>query len=137
MLHLAQIQKNANSGERELVLLAHQNVNKSWDVDEPSIVPLTKECSLSDGVLVLVEVGEDQNINTIQDAKNWVIGLVQNYLFHSDFAAFIEEEKAKVEQWRQDLTLQSQDLTRRSLELETRREEIQELEKTLKREQED
>ena len=46
------------------------------------------------------------------------------------------EEEARLEKWRQELTVQSQDLARIRLEVETRREELQQLEENLSLERE-
>jgi hypothetical protein len=81
-----------------------------------------------------VDLSENYEILSIQQAKDWVLDLVQKYLTIEVNPTFLQEEAERVEQWRQDLTLQSQDLTRRNLELEARREQLQTLEEELKQE---
>jgi hypothetical protein len=134
MLHLAQVQNNESVGQVELRLLARQQSENSWAVISPEDIPLTDTNSLSEGLLVLVELSENQEIQSVQPAKDWVLDLVQKYLSIGITPAFLQEEAERTEQWRQDLTLQSQDLTRRHLEMEARREQIQTLEEDLKRE---
>jgi chromosome segregation ATPase len=99
---------------------------------------LTKESSLCGGVLVLVEIGQEQQIISIQDAKEWILSILQQYLTKNAInPQFIEVEQSKVEKWRQEITAQNLELNRRALEIETRREQLQELEQELKRDREE
>ena len=134
MLHLAQVQNNESAGGVELQLLARHNSEHTWAVINPETIPLTHSKSLGEGLLVLVDLSENYEILSIQQAKDWVLDLVQKYLTIEVNPTFLQEEAERVEQWRQDLTLQSQDLTRRNLELEARREQLQTLEEELKQE---
>lgn len=136
MLHLAQVQNNESSGGVQLQLLARHNSEHTWAVINPEAIPLTNSKSLGEGLLVLVDLSENYEILSIQQAKDWVLDLVQKYLTIEVNPTFLQEEAERVEQWRQDLTLQSQDLTRRNLELEARREQLQTLEEELKQEKE-
>jgi septal ring factor EnvC (AmiA/AmiB activator) len=132
MLHLAQVQNNESVGGVELLLLACQQSENSWTVINPETSLLTNINLPSAGLLVLVELSDNQEILSIQHAKEWVLDLVQKYLTGGTTSTFLQEEAERAEQWRQDLTLQSQDLTRRNLEMEARREQIQSLEEDLK-----
>ena len=134
MLHLAQVQKNESVGGVELRLLARQQSENSWTVISPEDIPLPNSHPLNEGLLVLVELSENQEVLSIQHANDWVLDLVEQYLSAGVTPTFLQEEAERTEQWRQDLTLQSQDLTRRHLEMEARREQIQTLEEDLKRE---
>ncbi len=134
MLHLAQVQNNESIGGVELKLLARQQSEHTWTLINPESVPLTNSKPLNEGLLLLVDLSENQEIRNIQQAKDWVLDLVQKYLTTGVTPTFLQEEAERTEQWRQDLTLQSQDLTRRHLELEARREQIQALEEELKQE---
>ncbi|WP_228060662.1 MULTISPECIES: hypothetical protein [unclassified Coleofasciculus] len=131
MLHLAQVQNNESVGGTKLQLLARQNSENSWAIINPESIPLPNANSLSEGLLVLVDLSETQEVLDIQSAKDWVLDFVQKYLAHGITPSFLEEEAARSEQWRQDLTLQSQDLTRQRAEMEARRENIQTLESEL------
>ncbi|MGF1481126.1 MAG: hypothetical protein ACFB4I_16850 [Cyanophyceae cyanobacterium] len=136
MLHLAQVQKNSTSGETNLVLLAAQKNKDVWEIKNSESLPYDQR-NLTEGMLVLVSLGENYQILEIKDAKNWVVGLVQQYLTVGSITPeFIEAERARLEQWRRELTSQSQDVTRLRLEVETRREQLQELEASLKLERE-
>jgi hypothetical protein len=138
MLHLAQVQTNSDSGEKELQVLARQQSENIWEVDNSDVFVLAKESSLGEGVLVLVEMGESRQIISIQEAKDWILSILQQYLTKNAIdSQFIEAEQIKVEQWRQEITAQNLELNRRALEIETRREQLQELEQALKQDRED
>jgi len=150
MLNLAQVKKNKNAGELELRLLARQISETCWELIDPENVPLTELPSLlpeqdainsaiannpiaaNEGLLVLVDISENQEILNIQPAKDWVLNFVEQYLSTGVSPTFLKEEAERTEQWRQDLTLQSQNLTRQRLEMEARRERIEKLEEELK-----
>ncbi|MEN9870839.1 MAG: hypothetical protein RLZZ171_1827 [Cyanobacteriota bacterium] len=138
MLYLAQVEINPNSAEIQLQVLARQESEYVWSVDNSQTLFLTKESSLCGGVLVLVEIGQEQQIISIQDAKEWILSILQQYLTKNAInPQFIEVEQSKVEKWRQEITAQNLDLNRRALEIETRREQLQELEQELKRDREE
>lgn len=137
MLHLAQVQNKENGGGVELRLLARQHSENSWAVINPENVPYTNSNSLHEDALVLVDLSDKREVLSIQNAKDWVLDLVQQYLTIGVSPNFLKEEAERAEQWRQKLTLDSQDLTRRHLEMEARREQIQTLEEDLKRQMEE
>jgi hypothetical protein len=135
MLYLAQAQKNPTSGEMELQLLAYQQSDRIWEVSKSEILHFHGEAALSDRLLVLIDVGDNQQISNIREAKDWIINLLQQHFTKDSLTPeFIQEEQARVEQWRQEITAQSLDLTRRQLEIETHRDQLQELEANLKQE---
>jgi len=136
MLYLAQAQKQKLSGQVQLRLLAHQQTTYKWEVDEGKIVDVAEDLALQEGVLVLVELSPQGEIQSLQDATTWVLDLVKTYLTSGVTPAFLKAEADRSEQWRQSLTLQNQDLSRRSLEVEARREQIQALEESFKRDKE-
>ena len=136
MLYLAQAQKQKLSGQVQLRLLAHQQTTYKWEANEGKIVDVAEEFALQEGVLVLVELSSQGEIQSVQDATNWVLDLVKTYLTSGVTPAFLKAEADRSEQWRQSLTLQNQDLSRRSLEVEARREQIQALEESFKRDKE-
>lgn len=143
MLHLAKVQKNTVSGNMELQILAYQEADGKWLLGNDKAVTLseeyiTKEAVISEGNLVLVDLNEDNSIVSSEEAQDWVVGLVNQFLSkNTDSPRWMEEEKIKIEEWRQELTLKNQDLTRRLLEIETREEQMQELEESFKREKEE
>lgn len=138
MIYLAQVQINPNSGDIQLQVLARQESEYVWEVDNSEALVLTKESSLGAGVLVLVETEANQHIISVQDAKDWVLSILQQYLTKNAInPQFIETEQNKVEKWRQEITAQNLELNQRALEIETRREQLQELEQELKRDREE
>lgn len=141
MLHLAQVQQNQISDEPELRILATQESESSWVLlTKEEILPSPHSKGLSEGLLVLVETndhGDQKDITNIRSAKNWVLDFVEKYLTLGITPSFLQQEAERVEEWRQELTLQSQDLGRRQWEMEARREQIQALEEEIKRKQEE
>lgn len=135
MLYLAQVHKNNFLDQLQLRLLARQEGENMWVIiPEEAFLLLGKGNTLTENLLVLVELSPTGDIQKLEDATNWVLNLVKAYLTSGVSPDFLQEEADRAEQWRQNLTLQNQDLARRSLELEARREQIQALEESLKRE---
>ena len=132
MPYLAQVTKKESLGTAGLRLLACQKSETTWAiVSEEKIVPCVEADSMSEGLLVLVEFCENNEVK-IGNACQWVLYLVQQYLITGVTPEFLQAEAERAEQWRQELTLKSQDVGRKVLEVEARREQIQELEATLK-----
>ena len=128
MLHLAQVQKQEHPGEPQLRLLARQDFETAWVViAETRVIPSPEAGACNDGALVLVDLSPTQQVLSIQDATKWVVGLVSDYLTSGITPAFLAEEKERIEQGLQSVTLEKQELARKTLELEARREEIQRL----------
>ncbi|MGA7933875.1 MAG: hypothetical protein WCA35_10040 [Kovacikia sp.] len=135
MLYLAQVQKKGFLGKAGLQLLARQRSENAWTlVTEEETILSTEAGNFSEGLLVLVELTNNNQVLSIKDAKDWVLDILQKFLVTGITPTFLQQETERAEQWRQSLTLQSQELDRRALELEARREQIQDLEETLKRE---
>ncbi len=138
MLYLAQVCKNEFLEQYQLRLLARQEAENLWvPLNEETLILLGKGNTISDRMLVLVELSSAGEIKKLEDATNWVLYLVQTYLINGITPEFLREETERAEEWRQNLTLQNQDLARRSVELESRREQIQVLEESINREKND
>ncbi|MGK7933653.1 MAG: hypothetical protein AB4041_19780 [Microcystaceae cyanobacterium] len=134
MLYLAYVQKKSDSGETKLCLLAYQKADQLWQMVTSEIVNCHEIDVGEVGNLVLVKLTENQQVVTVENAKEWVVGLVKEYLSYPSLTPeWIEKEQARIEQGRQEITAKSLDLTRRQLELETQREQIQALENQLKK----
>ena len=131
MRHLAQVQINPLSGNRQLLVLAHEQADGSWSLGDRIEVAVEQD-SFSVGMFVLVKLDQNQEVVSIQNATDWLLEVVRDR-FAQEFInpEFIQQEQAKIETWRQEITAQSQDLTRRKLEIETRREQLEDLEKKL------
>ncbi|MGM3307463.1 hypothetical protein ACSQ6I_16080 [Anabaena sp. WFMT] len=138
MLYLAQVRKNDFLDQYQLRLLARQEAEHLWSIiSEEAFILLGKGNTMSEKVLVLVELSSTGDIEVIEDATCWIVYLVQTYLKTGITPEFLQKEAEQAENWRQALTLQNQDLARRSLELEARREQIQALEESINREKTD
>ncbi len=124
MLHLALVQKNEDVGEGKLQLLARQQSDHCWAIINPESTIVTDTNSLHEGLLVLVDLSDNQEVQSIEPAQKWVLTIVQKYLSHGITPSFLQEEAARIEEWRRDLTSQSQDLTRQRAEFEARRDRI-------------
>jgi hypothetical protein len=134
MLYIAQVHKNEFLDQHQLRLLARQEGENFWAlIPEEAFILLGKGNTMSENLLVIVQLSPTGEIDRIEDATNWVLYLIQTYLTTGMTPDFLRQEAERAEQWRQNLTLQNQDLARRSLELEARREQIQALEETIKR----
>lgn len=135
MLHLAQVQEQDSDGKTKLQLLACQRSDHLWaTISEPDFVLTDELQDVSVGVLLLVELLPTRQIKQVQDAKPWILGIIEEYLTTGLSPGLLKDEAQRAEQWRQSLTLQSQELGRRALEVEARRDQIQELEENLKQE---
>jgi hypothetical protein len=131
MLHLALVQKNEDVGGGKLQLLARQQSDHCWAVINPESTIVTDTNSLHEGLLVLVDLSDHQEVNWIKPAQDWVLMIIQEYLIHGITPSFFKEEVARTEEWRRDLTSQSQDLTRQRAEFEARRDGIRATEQEL------
>ncbi|BAY21948.1 hypothetical protein NIES2100_17110 [Calothrix sp. NIES-2100] len=128
MLYLAQVNKNEFLEQYQLRLLARQEADNLWAlIPEETVILLGRGNTMSEKLLVLVELSSTGDIERLEEATNWVLHLVQAYLSIGITPDFLQQEAERAEHWRQALTLQNQDLARRSLELEARREQIQAL----------
>lgn len=137
MLYLAQVTRDPISGDIKLLILAYQQAEHIWATSNSEVLPIGQENCLPEGLLVLVEINDNRQITEIKEAKDWIVSLIGQYLSESSITPeFVQQEQARIEQWRQEIASQSLDLTRRYLEVETQREQIQELEASLKLEKE-
>lgn len=137
MQYLAKVQKKAFLGGAELLLLAQRLDETAWDLlSIERIVETSNLIAFQEGNLVLVELDALNQIKAVEDATPWVLSFVEQYLAYGMTPQALSQEFERAEQWRQSLTLKSQEVDRRALETAARRDEIQELERSLKIEQE-
>ena len=144
MIYLAQVQNQKILGELALQLLAGQNADDTWTIlSEKRVLTLPDLVQnptnfatnvLNEGVLVLVNIGENREVLDVRSAASWVLELVEKYLTTGITPEFLQREAQQAEEWRQSLTLESQALSRRFIEVEARREQIQNLEAKLQQE---
>ena len=138
MLHLAQVIKKTNSDKLQLHLLAVEESKLQWTFCHEKYLLIDEDKDLQEGIFLLVELDNNNEIIHYQSAKDWILNLIRLYLVEGESNANINipKEQARLEKWRQELTAQSQELTRIRLEIETTREELQELEQNLARKKE-
>jgi len=140
MLYLAQVYTDKNTPRlSSFLLIAVQESEDVWGLVDAGASKLNSDraCDHLPGAWVMVKTNDRKEILQVDDAKPWIIALIQNYLTFGVTPEFLRKETERAEQWRQSLTLQSQELDRRALELEARREQLQALEGDLKRERQD
>ena len=142
MLYLAQVDIEKNTpGLSSFLLIAVQESEDVWGLVDAagkgSELQSDRTFDHLPGAWVIVKTSDRKEILQVDDAKPWIISLIQNYLTFGVTPEFLRKETERAEQWRQSLTLQSQELDRRALELEARREQLQALEADLKRERQD
>ena len=134
MLHLAQVQKQGLSGEPVLRLVARQESGYTWAlITETEVIPATEASEYNDGFLLLVELSPTREVLRIENATDWVLDVVDHFLSIGLTPDLLQQEKERIEQGLQSVTLEKQELARRSIELEARREEIQQLEVKLQK----
>mgnify|MGYP001804187701 FL=1 len=138
MQHLAKVCHTTSEGALVLQFLARQLEDYLWELsigDKEAVSTLP--VSFNEGTLVLVELDTSNQVVEIQEATDWILDLVSQFLTQGVTPQFFHQEVERAEQWRQSLTLQSQEIRRRALETAARRDEIQALEKKLRLEQEE
>ncbi|MBE9221136.1 hypothetical protein IQ215_00350 [Cyanobacterium stanieri LEGE 03274] len=133
MLYLAQVVENNISQKLELHLLAMEESSNQWTFCNEEYLSLPDEIESCQGLLLLLDINEKREIIRYRDAKDWVLNIIRDFVTNEGekCSDFFVNEQVRIEQWRQELTLESQDLTRIKLEMETRREELQQLEHNL------
>lgn len=139
MLYLAQVHSDKNTpGLSGFLLIAVQESEEVWGLAAAgSKLQSDRATDHLPGAWVMIKTNDRKEVLQVDDAKPWIIDLIQNYLTFGVTPEFLRKETERAEQWRQSLTLQSQELDRRALELEARREQLQALEADLKRERQD
>ena len=134
MLYLAQVTKNPYLNELELQLLVMKTDEHLWQKTSGTLYMENRETlqKFNEGILVLLEVDENKQILQIDNAKNWILDIIENLLSEPRLTPeFIQQEEERIEEGRQEITSKNLDLTRRQLELETQREQIQAVESSL------
>lgn len=125
MLYLAEVLKKTGfmGAKTELKLLARQQSEQNWiALSGEELISTDAANEYSTGVLVLVELGANNQIQGIQDATRQLIGILKNFSKIKDKFSSQEEE---IEGWKQSLIYQSQELTRREVDMESRAEELE------------
>ncbi|MCX7593577.1 MAG: pilus motility taxis protein HmpF [Fischerella sp.] len=135
MLYLAEVQKQKGSllgggGKTELKLLACQRTDQSWSTVSEEVIAAEEASKLNDGVLILVELNPQRQVQRIQEAGRPLVNILQNFSRQLEKFKVKEEE---IDQWKESLTFQAQELNRREMEMETRWEQLQQMEDEFQR----
>ena len=132
MLYLAEVQKKTGfigGGKAEFKLLACQRGDAWSGVPGEEVLQAPDDASnYNVGVLVMVELSNNRQIQRHYEAGKPLVGILQNFSNQSKKSKAQEEE---IEQWKGSLTFQSQELNRRELELEARQEQVEQAEADL------
>ncbi|HEY9703310.1 MAG TPA: hypothetical protein V6C58_12735, partial [Allocoleopsis sp.] len=134
-LHLAQVQKSKINNNLQLRLLADQQGEFLWKIAQrEDVISLSNFDNINEGMLVLVELDQNQEIINIADGKDWVLNLVEQFLTIGVTPEMLIKQAEEIENWQRDLTLKSQELGIKTMELASRMEKIQTVEASLKQE---
>jgi hypothetical protein len=144
MRYLAQIHTEENipsstgASPSSFLPIALQESDDIWQL-VPNGKPIKSDraATYSPGNWVLIKTNDRNEVIQVEDAKPWIMEMIQTYLSFGVTPEFLRQETERAEQWRQSLTLRTQELDRRALELEARREQLQALEADLKREKQE
>jgi uncharacterized protein (DUF3084 family) len=132
VLYLAEVQKKTGfigGGKAEFKLLACQRGDAWSGVPGEEVLQAPDDASnYNVGVLVMVELSNNRQIQRHYEAGKPLVGILQNFSNQSKKSKAQEEE---IEQWKGSLTFQSQELNRRELELEARQEQVEQAEADL------
>lgn len=131
MQYLAEVKKTqAFVGLKvEVKLLARNTSENNWQAinnDESiAIVDTSQARELKDGQLVLADINNNKQVQSLQDASKRIVLILQNFSRLQDKFKQGEED---IEQWKQSLNYQSQELHRREMELEQKEQEFEQIE---------
>ena len=130
MLYLAEVQKQkggllGGGGKTELKLLACQRTDQSWSTVSEEVISTEEAGKLNDGVLILVELNPNRQVQRIQEAGRPLVNILQNFSRQLEKFKVKEEE---IDQWKQSLTFQAQELNHREMDMEARLEQLQNME---------
>ncbi len=131
MQYLAELRKTQSfvGSKIEVKLIARNTSDNNWQgINNDEIVAVTDSNQvnkdLKDGQMVLVEIGNNKNIQSVQDASKRLVLLLQNF---SRLQEKFKQGEEDIEQWKQSLNYQSQELHRREMELEQKEQEIDQI----------
>ena len=133
MLYLARVDRKGLFGQAELQLLAQQGEKGVWTPLRPAErITLKEAASYNVGVLLLVELAEDRQVQRLEEAAMKLVEML-----HSLSQAYSLVDWTEIENWRLSLTRQSQELSRREAEVAARQEQLQQWEAQLRQQQSD
>lgn len=129
MLYLAEVEPKGSFRKASIQLLAKQQADQTWVPANEGSMAVEDASRFNAGVLVLVEIGSNRQVQQLREASKQLVGILQNFSRLQEKSRLQEEE---IDQWKQSLTFQSQELNRREIQLESREEELQQIESEYK-----
>jgi hypothetical protein len=128
MLYLARVHKKGLFGQGELQLLARQAEGGVWTpLRQPEWVTCKEAGPYNIGVLLLVELSEERQVQRVEEAAMKLVEMLHNLSRTHSLV-----DLSEIESWRQSLTRQSQELSRREAEVAARQEQLQQWENRLR-----
>lgn len=124
MLYLAEVSKKTGfmGVKTEIKLLARQQSDQNWvALPGDELIATDAANDYASGVLVLVELGPNNQLKGIEEATRQLISILKNFSKMKE--KFVNQEE-EIEGWKQSLIYQSQELTRREVDMESRAEEL-------------
>ena len=140
MQHLAQITIDRQENHYQLLVLASCQSHQCWQKNNLTL-PLAEGENWAEGMLVLVETDEGNNVQQVKNGLDWLLEIleilpqVSGFGLGKPLSSLVKQEKRRVESWRQEMAAKNLELTRQQIELETQRQQLKELESKLKQSQ--
>jgi chromosome segregation ATPase len=129
--YLAEVKKTSGmlGARAEVKLLARNTSENNWQAinneETISLQDANQARDLKDGQLVLADVSNAKQVQSLQDASKRIVLILQNF---SRLEGKYKQGEEDIEQWKQSLNYQSQELHRREIELEQKEQEFENLE---------
>ena len=131
MQYLAEVKKTSGmlGARTEVKLLARNTSENNWQAinneETISVQDANQARDLKDGQLVLADVNNAKQIQSLQDASKRIVLILQNF---SRLEGKFKQGEEDIEQWKQSLNYQAKELQSRERELEQKAQEFEQIE---------
>ena len=131
MQYLAEVKKTSGmlGARTEVKLLARNTSENNWQAinneETISVQDANQARDLKDGQLVLADVNNAKQIQSLQDASKRIVLILQNF---SRLEGKFKQGEEDIEQWKQSLNYQAKELQGRERELEQKAQEFEQIE---------
>jgi len=129
--YLAEVKKTSGmlGARTEVKLLARNTSENNWQAinneETISVQDANQARDLKDGQLVLADVNNAKQIQSLQDASKRIVLILQNF---SRLEGKFKQGEEDIEQWKQSLNYQAKELQSRERELEQKAQEFEQIE---------
>jgi len=129
--YLAEVKKTSGmlGARTEVKLLARNTSENNWQAinneETISVQDANQARDLKDGQLVLADVNNAKQIQSLQDASKRIVLILQNF---SRLEGKFKQGEEDIEQWKQSLNYQAKELQGRERELEQKAQEFEQIE---------